>query len=77
MFNKDLLKAIDAYRNGDAIPWSLEWDTLMHFFEDDCREYTLGKLYEKGFSDDEAADFVNSADADPYYCEFLDMYLVD
>ena len=74
--NKELLKAIDAYRNGLAEPGSIEWDELMHFFEKDCIEYTLEKLYEKWFSSEDAADFVSSPDSYQYFCDFLDMYLL-
>jgi len=77
MFNKELLKAIDAYRHGDADLGTLEWDELMHRFEQDCIEYTLDKLRDKGLSEEEAVDIANSADAYPYYCDFLDMYLVN
>ncbi len=75
--NKNLLKAIDAYRNGWAEPGSIEWDELMHYFQDSCIEYTMEKLYEKGFNEEDAADFVNSADSYPYFCDFLDMYLLN
>jgi hypothetical protein len=49
----------------------------MHFFENDCIEYTLEKLRDKWLSEDEAVDVANSSDAYPYYCDFLDMYLVN
>lgn len=77
MFNKDLLKSIDAYRHGDADLGTLEWDTLMHFFENDCIEYTLEKLRDEWLSEADAVDVANSSDAYPYYCDFLDMYLIN
>lgn len=77
MSNKDLLKAIDEFRNGGAEMWSLEWDTLMHFFEDACREYALGKLYEQWFSDEEAVDLIDSPRGYQLYVDYLSMYLCD
>lgn len=77
MSNKDLLKAIDEFRNGGAEIWSLEWDTLMHFFEDDCRNFALQKFYDQGFTDDEAIDMLNSPRVYDLYVEYLSMYLCD
>jgi hypothetical protein len=49
----------------------------MHFFENDCIEYTLEKLRDEWLSEADAVDVANSSDAYPYYCDFLDMYLVN
>ena len=73
--NKDLLRAIDEFRRWNAEPWSLEWDTLMYFFEDACREYAIEKFYERGLSDEQAQDLVDSPRGHEYYIEYLDMYL--
>lgn len=73
--NKDLLKAIDEFRHGGADMWSIEWDTLMHFFENACREYALDKLYEQWFSDEEAVDLIDSQKGYQLYVDYLSMYL--
>ena len=75
MTNKDLLKAIDAYRNGWAEAGSLEWDTLMYFFKDDCVDYTIQALFDKWYDDSTIDEVLGTADEYPYFCDFLDMYL--
>ena len=49
--NRSLLVAIDEFRKWNVEPRDLNWQTLMFFFEDACREYALDKLYEQWFSD--------------------------
>lgn len=75
--NVDLLQAISKFRDGDACPGSVEWDTLMHFFEDACREYAIEKLYNKWFSDDEAVDMLDTEIGDQLYIDYLEIYLVN
>ena len=47
----------------------------MYFFEDACREYAVEKFYERGLSDEQAQDLVDSPRGHEYYIEYLDMYL--
>jgi hypothetical protein len=75
--NKNLLVAIDEFRKWNVEPRDLNWDTLMFFFEDACREYALDKLYEQWFSDDEAVDLIDSPRGYQLYVDYLSMYLCD
>ena len=75
--NKQLLKAIDEFRRGYAEMWSLEWDTLMYYFEDACRDYALEHFYEMWFTDDEAVDLLDSPRGYQLYVDYLTMYLCD
>lgn len=75
--NKDLLKAIDEFRKWNAAVGSLEWDTLMFFFEDACREFALEKFYDMWLDDDQAQEAVDSPRGYEYYIEYLQMYLCD
>lgn len=54
----------------------MNWDTLMFFFEDACREFALDKFYEQGYSDPEAQEMVDSPKGQEYFEEYLAMYLV-
>ena len=75
--NKSLLVAIDEFRKWNVEPGDLNWDTLMFFFEDACREFALDKFYEQGFSDPEAQEMVDSPKGQEYFEEYLAMYLRD
>jgi hypothetical protein len=75
--NKNLLVAIDEFRNWNVEPWDLNWAELMFFFENACREYALDKLYEQWFSDEEAVDLIDSPRGYQLYVDYLSMYLCD
>ena len=75
--NKSLLIAIDEFRKWNADIGSLEWDTLMHFFEDACREYALDKFYDMWLDDEHAQDAIDSPRGYEFYVEYLQMYLCD
>lgn len=75
--NRSLLVAIDEFRKWNVEPRDLNWDTLMFFFEDACREYALDKLYEQWFSDEEAVDLIDSHRGYQLYVDYLSMYLCD
>lgn len=75
--NKNLLVAIDEFRHWNVEPGDLNWDTLMFFFEDACREFALDKLYEQWFSDEEAVDLIDSDRGYQLYVDYLSMYLCD
>ena len=75
--NKDLLKAIDSFRHGGADIGSIEWDTLMFYFEDACREYALEKFYDMWLDDDQTQEAVDSPRGYEFYVDYLLMYLCD
>ena len=75
--NRSLLVAIDEFRKWNVEPRDLNWQTLMFFFEDACREYALDKLYEQWFSDEEAVDLIDSPRGYQLYVDYLSMYLCD
>lgn len=73
--HKPLLQAIDEFRNWGARPWTLEWDTLMYYWEDDCIQSATQELYDKGYTDEEIEQLQWTPKWYDLFEEYLMMYL--
>ena len=75
--HKPLLKAIDEFRNGNARPGTLEWDTLMYYWEDACIESAIQELADKWYTSEEIDSLQGTPKWYDLFEEYLMMYLCD